>query len=513
MNGGALAPPFSRSHIPSLHVDGPLALDQPALVTRFRDALVAAGFEAERIGEALGAESEVLSRSVDIPVQLRRLEGRGGLAALVRLFVLNVEVPTDAIAAAVAPLEPADLARLGLVDLRANAVRPLVRIVPHAEVLITSDVRLYPGEGAPPDHVPGVHRPSVTLAYLTVRSSVRKFLDLATGCGVEAILASAQAERVVATDVNPRALNYAAFNAQLNGVRNIEFRLGSWFEPVGQERFDVIACNPPYVISPSTEFLFRDSGLPGDSVSELVVRGIPERLEEGGFATVAISWVVDPDMDHSAPVRRWVADSGCDAWLLHYRTDEPLSTAAGWHQTEAGDPVRHAALIDSWMAYYRQQGIRAIAYGSLVLRRRAGATNWFRVDPLPPARMRPASDHIIRIFAAHDFLTTVDDEGLLDARLMTVPTLRLEQRVRFAEGSPQIEQMNVTLDEGLGFQAGIEPRAVLLLARLDGRRRLRDALVDAAVTERTPPQMTERYVAAGLTVARRMFELGMLTRS
>ncbi|SRR6266542_1470837 len=509
-----MASPFWFWRLPSRAVDGPLALDQPVLVGRFRDALVAAGFEPERIGEALGAESEVLSRSVDIPVQLRRLEGRGGLASLVRLFVLNVDVPLGAVSAAVAPLEAADLARLGVVQLRDAVARPLVRIVPHAEVLITSDVRLYPGQSAPQDHVPGVHRPSVTLAYLTVRSPARNFLDLATGCGIEAILAAPQAKRVLATDVSARALNYATFNAQLNGVRNIEFRLGSWFTPLGDERFEVIACNPPYVISPSTDFLFRDSGLPGDSVSELVVRGIPAHLEEGGFATIAISWVVDPDAaDDGAPVRRWVEGSGCDAWLLHYRTDEPLATAAGWNQTEAGDPVRHAALIDSWMAYYREQGIRAIAYGSLVLRRRSSATNWFRVDRLPPVQMRPASDHILRIFAAHDFLTGIDDEGLLEARVATVPTLRLEQRVKFADGAPQIEAMNVTVDEGVGFQAVIEPRAVLLLSRLDGRRTLRDALFGAAEAERTPAEANERYMAAGLKVVRRMLELGMLARA
>ena len=97
-------------------------------------------------------------------------------------------------------------------------VRPLVRIVPHDHLLITSDVRLRAGEPAPADHVPGVHRPSVTLAHLTVRRPVRSFLDLGTGCGVEALLASPHAERVLATDVSPRAVNFAAFNAQLNLV-------------------------------------------------------------------------------------------------------------------------------------------------------------------------------------------------------------------------------------------------------------------------------------------------------
>ena len=492
-------------------VEGPLALDQPELMLRFREALDEAGFKADRIGEALGAHSEVLSRSWDIPVQLRRLEGRGGLAALIRLFVLNLDVPEDDVATAIAPLGVTDLTRLGIASADGGVVRPSVRIVPHDELLITSDVRLRAGEKAPPDHVPGVHRPSVTLAYLTVRPDARSLLDLGTGCGVVALVAAPHADRVLGTDISPRALRFAAFNAQLNGVRNLELRLGSWFDPVRDERFDVIVCNPPYVISPATEYIYRDSGLPGDSVSEQVVRSIPAHLEEGGFATVAISWIADPDGDPAARVRRWVEGSGCDAWLLHYRTDEPLETAAGWNQTEAGDPIRYAELIDGWMSYYGKLGIRGIAYGSVVLRRRAAGPNWFRIEALPPGGVRPASDHVQRMFAAHDFLARIGEAGLLEAILVPAASMRLEQQVRFEAARPRVHEMAVTLDDGLPFRAGIEPRAVLLLSKLDGRRPLRLALVDAALAEGAAGDDTERFVQAGLPVARRMFELGLLT--
>ena len=88
------------------------------------------------------------------------------------------------------------------------------------------------------DFVPGIQSPSVTLAKLAVRRRIRRALDLGTGCGIQALLAAKHAEHVVATDVNPRALSFAAFNARLNGVENIEFRLGNSFEPVAGERFD-----------------------------------------------------------------------------------------------------------------------------------------------------------------------------------------------------------------------------------------------------------------------------------
>ena len=102
------------------------------------------------------------------------------------------------------------------------------------------------------DFVPGVHRPSVTLAHLTVRRRVERALDVGTGNGVQAILAAAHAERVVATDINPRALAYAGLNASLNGCDNIEFRHGSFLDPVAGDRFDLVVSNPPYVISPES---------------------------------------------------------------------------------------------------------------------------------------------------------------------------------------------------------------------------------------------------------------------
>ena len=100
---------------------------------------------------------------------------------------------------------------------------------------------------------------------------------MGTGNGIQAILLAAHARHVVATDVNARALEYAELNAALNGVHNVELRRGS-FEPVEGEQFDLVVANPPYVVSPEHAYLFRDSGLRGDTVSESVVRAAPAAL-------------------------------------------------------------------------------------------------------------------------------------------------------------------------------------------------------------------------------------------
>ena len=125
---------------------------------------------------------------------------------------------------------------------------------------------------ANPDWV-AVSSPTATLLEaLTIRRPVRSFLDLGCGSGMHALLATRHSERVTAVDINERALAFTRLNAQLNGAPDVECRQGSWFDPVSYQSFDTIVSNPPFVVSPETELLFRDSPLPADELSRTLVR-------------------------------------------------------------------------------------------------------------------------------------------------------------------------------------------------------------------------------------------------
>jgi len=211
----------------------------------------------------------------------------------VRLFLLGAPLEPGEAEAAFGPVDVGALTDSAWLEQAEGGVRATLKLVPHGDLLIASDRETEGPTGS--GWVAGIHPPSVTLAKLTVRRPVVRALDVGTGNGIQALLASRQAESVVATDVNPRALALAALNARLNGATNIELREGSFFDPAQGERFDLVTCNPPYVISPETRYAYRDSGLPGDTVSRQVVEQAPAMLNEGGFAHILISWAHTTD--------------------------------------------------------------------------------------------------------------------------------------------------------------------------------------------------------------------------
>ena len=495
----------------SLAPAGPLAVDDRAAIEELRHVLGAAGYEGEALRDALGEQGWGRAPGAERPLQRRRLAERGALGTIATLFALDATVPADEARHALAPLALERLEALGLLELAGGKASARVRLLPHNDLLLVSD-RVDAASPQPRDHVAGVQGPSVTLSHLTVRGRGASALDVGTGCGFQALLAARHADRVVATDLNERALNFAAFSALLSGAPNVEFRAGSLFDPVGDERFELVVCNPPYVVSPENASLVRDSGMRGDAVSREVVRRASSALAPGAFASVLVSWVHHPGEDWSTPLRGWVAGSACDVLLLHYATQDPLTHAASWaREPTAGDEAAFEAMLSRWLAYLAEEGIDGIAYGAVVLRRRDGGRNWVAAQSLPPSGLRPAGEQIRRVFAGHDFLARVaDDAGLLGERFALAPAAVVEQRVVLRGGGWVSEAIEVRLEEGLCSRVQLDPAGAHLLSALDGKRTL--AEVSAGLAAEHGAAAAE-VAARGAALVRGLLELGVVSRS
>ncbi len=117
-------------------------------------------------------------------------------------------------------------------------------------------------------------------------------LDLGTGSGAIALAIASERPRarVTGVDVSPSALEVAIQNSRDLGLSNIDWRLGSWFDPVPGERFDMIVANPPYVAAadPALEKLRAEPALALsvgptglEALSAIVDAAAPHLFEHG----------------------------------------------------------------------------------------------------------------------------------------------------------------------------------------------------------------------------------------
>jgi release factor glutamine methyltransferase len=193
------------------------------------------------------------------------------------------------IASAQAPVEAADLRRYHALIERRAAGEPLAYLTGWREFW---SLRL---AVTPAVLVPRPETELLVERALAVRDAREaRVADLGTGCGAIALaLASERPHwRVVATDVSAAALEVARANAARLALA-VQFRQGSWFEPLADERYDLLISNPPYVAAddpamsgPGLAYEPRLALTPGADALEClrtIVRGAARHLTAGAW--------------------------------------------------------------------------------------------------------------------------------------------------------------------------------------------------------------------------------------
>ena len=114
-------------------------------------------------------------------------------------------------------------------------------------------------------------------------------LDVGTGCGILAIIASKKAKKVVATDINPHAVECAKENAEANRASSkMQVRSGDLFELISEtEKFSLIVFNAPYLPSTRSEFRSWKSrawagGSTGRKIIDHFIKDAPNHLKSEG---------------------------------------------------------------------------------------------------------------------------------------------------------------------------------------------------------------------------------------
>jgi methylase of polypeptide subunit release factors len=489
----------------------------PAAAEALRSALLRARYTTDGVRDLLGRDAHAaLGRGEPEPAH-RATAGAGELGVLVRLLLLGAVEPDAAVAAALAPLHPADAATAGLLRAAGDGWAAALDLRPYgddsdgsaaAQWWVLSDLDDRRQER---DHVTGVGAASLTLAAATVRSPAGTLLDLGTGCGVQALHGSRHAGRVTATDVAPRALALAAATFAVSGVE-VELLDGPWLAPVAGRRFDRIVSNPPFVPGPPRlDFVYRDPGDGGDAALARLVRALPGHLEPGGVAQLLGSWLHVAGEDWPDRVRGWLP-AGVDAWIVQREVADPALHVGTWQRDAGLDPAASAvrAAAGAWLDWMTAERVEAVGFGFLVLRRTesAGITV---VEDLTGAQSSPDGTEVAGWLDRVIWLREhAEDAALLGARLALASTAVLE---RYAvpgagdgEGWAEAGAAVVRAD-GPRWRHEVDAPAAALLAGCRGELPLGELVELLSIAHDRP---AEELVAAALPAVRELVRHGLL---
>ena len=484
----------------------------PAQATSLRADLAESGWGVEAVAALLGeAADAALRREIPLRAVRAALAARSdsaspwSVAVLTALFMLGEPVPAIALDAALPRTGAAGAAAVGLVGEpdETGCVRARVDLRPHEAVDDAGEVRwwvasdlgeLVTGRALAPDHVLGVGGAGLTLAGLTPRTPVHAALDLGCGCGIQTLYLLRHAEYVVATDISARALAFTAFNAALAGVSvagapdvgtesvagsesgsdsgagRLELLRGSLLEPVAGRRFDLIASNPPFVLTPPA---VREAGLPlmeyrdaGGPVLPGLVAGLGERLEPGASAVMLGNWEHRGAGLWRDAVAAWLPE-GLDAWVVEREVQDPVEYAAMWLRDGGLTPERDAeafdAALEAWIDDFEVRDVRGVGFGYLIVHRpRRPREPWCLLEEVTTSGQGVLGPHVAEVLEVRELLAGLDDEAVADLHPLLAPDVTEERHLIPGAAEPTV----ILLRQGGGL--GRTLRASTAVAALAG---------------------------------------------
>jgi cyclopropane fatty-acyl-phospholipid synthase-like methyltransferase len=473
-----------------------------------KETLLRGEYTEDAVRRIVGRANVLSVPAIDVPRCLRHTRPLRALDTLVRLFLLGESVPLDAARHALEPPSLEAWAAAGLISPNPGAdVAPEVQVTPVGGLVLASDTPRRPSAATQRDFVMPPGSVSLQLAHAAIPRPEGRILDLGTGCGLLGLLGAERAGHVVGTDNNPRAVAFTELNARLNQIQNVEARAGELFDPVAGMRFDLILSNPPFVISPTRRYTFRDSGTRGDEFCRRLIRSVPSHLEEGGYCQLTCNVTHESDRSWKEALAEWFEGLDCDVIVWLDKTEDASDYAMTWIiSTESRSEDEVTRLYDAWMDYFDRHRIEAISYVLVNMRRAKGGGRTV-IDDVPRRVAGPCGDEVLRCFAVEDYLSARPRTKLLDARFVLSPQTRIEQQHAMTSEGLAVAETRLATVGGSQSAMGLDASVAGLLVRCDGNRALGDLLQEMAGTLGVEP---EKMIQAALGIVGTLIRRGVL---
>jgi len=486
------------------YADG--AHESGGALSDLRDRLIASGYTEEAVRSRLKKPIQDMAPT-DLPYLDRFGLDRDELGDLIRLFLIRGALCEERARELLGDEGFELLVSSRLILQRGDSWASTVDLFPIDGLLVATDHRyqVLATDELDEDPVMYLGRDSVGLVQVAPRSRSGRHLDLCTGSGVQALAARRYADEVIGVDRNPRAIRFARFNAELNGLEGVRFYLGDLYEPVRGERFDTITANPPFVPSPVGDLGFRDGGADGEEVLRRIVQGAAEHLEADGRLSIVTDLVDVPSYEEKLSTW-WRGGSYLGLLLVTADRDEQLFSVPHSHAPFGQTYEEFSEELALWVESYRAAGLGAVNFGYMVVERVAHGHEQRLVQRVIQSPVDPMHDRVGALLAS---LRELMKGNLEERELSCVGGLRLSTerdmsgRFLSAEVTVPDDEWFTTYRLDASLRALLEEAAQrpLTLAQLssNGMRSLAEVLIekgllvpsDAQVKEQRPLQRPE----------------------
>lgn len=351
--------------------------------------LKAIGYDWNGVEEILGTS---LVSFAEYPGYLWRCQRHGSpLARMIMLWLLNERLPRAEVDAILGAEGVATLLERRMLAQEGDQISSLVDLYPCEDALVFTDHAF--GAVRFKKHVYELGSDSYAIARMTPRKRVGHVLDLCTGSGIHAIMASRHADRATGVDISDRALDFSRVNAALNGARaGTRYVQGNLYEAVPGETFDLVIANPPWIAAPTPDMeLYRWGGETGEVITRRVVEGLPTHLNVGGTLSMFVIYPIMKGKVYIDRFREWLPSSGWGVAIAE-APDTSLETFIRLHLEAREDWGRYVRECGEWMDAYARHGIERMGIGMAYVRRLPeGRPGWGAVKKMgmPPCDMSP----------------------------------------------------------------------------------------------------------------------------
>jgi SAM-dependent methyltransferase len=425
------------------------------------------------------------------------------LDAIIRLFLLGESFPS----AEIQPLFPVEVweallaTRLLVVD-SSDASRRMasVALYPIPDVYLVSD------RWSNPDHSP--RTPFADIVYPALTGSAKQFiqftsfepcddfLELCAGTAPAALLASRSAKNIWATDIAERSVEFAKFNAALNGIHNVKILKGDLFEPVENRTFDRIAAHPPYVPVLKPAEIFYGGGEVGEEITKRIISELPKRLKPGGRLYCRTMGTERPNQPFEKRVREWLGEKGgeFDVAIFAIQSVEARQFALEETLNKGGGKEQFL----EWGRLFEKNEVHELVIGVVIVQRILGKRPRFTtrrtIQKTTPAA---AVEWLMRWEA--EMLAEGALERLMELRPLAMEGIEIVARHVLRGG--EIMQKKFTLSTELPFSmdCNVQPWMALLLPYCDGKATIAELFEVAKKNEwilpDTPPAEFSRLFA------------------